>query len=70
MALATTVDYMDTHANNYQRITGRPPPDNMTFSKIHRNITPTILWSGAQYYLNNYKLGGKIAVVEPHSYTP
>eukprot|EP00973_Karenia_brevis_P088983 12341335-Karenia_brevis.AAC.1 len=49
---------------------GHPPPDKMTLSKVPRKITPTIVWSGAQYDLNSYKLGGKIAVVEPNSYTP
>eukprot|EP00973_Karenia_brevis_P035586 4907350-Karenia_brevis.AAC.1 len=62
MALATTTDYMDTHANKYQRIMGQPPPANMTLSKVPRNITPMAFWSGAQYYLNNMGLGTKIAV--------
>eukprot|EP00973_Karenia_brevis_P015533 2125044-Karenia_brevis.AAC.1 len=33
MALATTVDYMDTHANKYQSIMGQPPPANITLCK-------------------------------------
>eukprot|EP00973_Karenia_brevis_P015893 2174608-Karenia_brevis.AAC.1 len=62
MALATKADYMDTHANKYHKIIGHPPPDNMTLSKVPGNITPMTFWSGAQYYLNNLKLGDRIAV--------
>eukprot|EP00973_Karenia_brevis_P054385 7556623-Karenia_brevis.AAC.1 len=49
---------------------GHPPPDNMTLSRVPRNITPMILWSGAQYYLNNLKLGDRIAVVDHDSHNP
>eukprot|EP00973_Karenia_brevis_P012858 1746121-Karenia_brevis.AAC.1 len=40
MALATTVAYMDTNANEYHKIMRHPPPDNITLPKVPRNIAP------------------------------
>eukprot|EP00973_Karenia_brevis_P062403 8678913-Karenia_brevis.AAC.1 len=70
MALATTMDYMDTHANKYQKIMGKPPPSTMALSQVPKQITPLVYWSGAQYYLNNTGQGTKIAIIDNDNHLP
>eukprot|EP00973_Karenia_brevis_P025799 3560913-Karenia_brevis.AAC.1 len=70
MALPTTMDYMDTHANKYEKIMGKPPPPTMTFSKVPKHISPLVYCPGAQYYLNNMGLGTNIAIIDHDNHFP
>eukprot|EP00973_Karenia_brevis_P039865 5503632-Karenia_brevis.AAC.1 len=62
IGIPTKVDYHDSYRNKYYHVMGEYPADEGNLTKVPKEVPPEVYWAGAQHYLSQMGLSGRVVV--------